>query len=392
MAPLLELQSTGAHESCRTDWLTHSFKFTNEEEEQDLWAYFNDLSEKVLPTGGFSPPSGGKHYQFVYGHDSGVTFETSPLDSNRATRGQALVNIPGSVWGSLNNLERNLLITDIRFWPGAYRCTRWDPQITVLNSPINVAQVVADVQAGKLWAAGFSQQNPYGRTKADGSWVEPPTQYFGSPESNIRLRIYDHGVKPGWEEESLRVEVQIRKRYADDHFRRMAARCMEQRESGPLLVNAEERSVKDALVQHADFRDTTKWAGRPRPAKWRQSAPKPDWWKEVLDHRADPAQLSHRPEVSLKRTRAAGNQQYGRKFAMDDIYDMAVTGADIKQVLFMKYLETCSYLRQEDLLTLLKIVPEEFHERLRKLFHLSIEQAESWEDFAGPPEHTPPRG
>ena len=77
---------------------------------------------------------------------------------------------------------------------------------------------------------------------------------------------------------------------------------------------------------------------------------------------------------------------------MDDIYDMAVTGADIKQVLFMKYLETCSYLRQEDLLTLLKIVPEEFHERLRKLFHLSIEQAESWEDFAGPPEHTPPRG
>ncbi len=385
MAPLLELQSTGAHESCRTDWLTHSFKFTTEDEEQDLFAYFNDLSEKVLPVGGFKPPSAGKHYQFVYKHDSGVSFETTPIDSRRATKGQALINIPGSVWGSLHAKERNCLITDIRYWPGAFRCTRWDPQITVLKSPIDVAQVVADVQAGKLWAAGFSQQNPHGRTKADGSWVSPPTQYFGSPESNIRLRIYDHGVQPGWTEPSLRIEGQIRKRYADDHFRRMAARCMEQRETGPLLVDAEERSVKDALVQHADFRDTSKWAGRVRPTKWRQSAPQPKWWKEILDHRADPAQLSHRPEVSLKRTRAACNQQYGRKLAMDDIYDMAVSNAPLQQVLFMKYLETCSFLRQEDLLTLLKEIPEEHHERLRKIFHMSFEQAEDWADFAGPP-------
>lgn len=160
---------------------------------------------------------------------------------------------------------------------------------------------------------------------------------------------------------------------------------MEQRETGPLLIDAEERSVKDALIQHADFRDTSKWAGRVRPTKWRQSAPQPKWWKEILDHRADPAQLSHRPEVSLKRTRAACNQQYGRKLAMDDIYDMAVSNAPLQQVLFMKYLETCSFLRQEDLLTLLKEIPEEHHERLRKVFHMSFEQAEDWADFAGPP-------
>ena len=384
MAPVMELTSTGPHESCRTDWLSHSFKFTNDEEEQDLFAYFHDLSEKVLPTNSIPSPKGGKHYQYVYGFDSGLTLETTPLDSHRATRGQSLINIPGSVWGSLDKEERNCLITDIRFWPGAFRCTRWDPQITVLKSPIDVAQVVADVQAGKLWAGGFSQQNPYGRTKADGSWVSPPTQYFGSPESNIRLRVYDHGAMHGWEEASFRVEVQIRKRYADDHFRRMAARCMEQREAGPLLVDAEERSVKDALVQHADFRDTSKWAGRVRPTKWRQSAPKPAWWKEVLEHRADPAQLSHQPEVGLRRATVASHQQYGRKTAMNHIHEACNGTTSLPMVLLFDFLERAAFLRQEDLLELLRISPEEHHEKIRELFHNAYEQAEEWAEFNHP--------
>lgn len=382
MAPLMELATTGPHESCRTDYLSHSFKFTSNDEEADLFAYFHDLSEKVLPAGGFKPPRAGKHYQFVYAHECGLTLEISPLDSHRATRGQALVNIPGQVWGALLAEERNLLISDIRFWPGAFRCTRWDAQITVLNPEIEVAQIVHEVQRGRLWIAGFSQQNPYGQTRADGSWVQPPTQYFGSPESNVRIRTYDHGAKHGWDIPSLRVEAQIRKRYADDHFRRMGARCAEQRELPPLLITAEEVSVKDALEQHADWRVTSKWEGKVRPTKWRQTAPKAEWWKEILQHRGDPAQLSHRPQVTLERASAACHQQYGRKTSMLDIYRFVAGTGSLYEVLFMDFLERCAFLKPEDLLELLKLVPEEKHNELRRVFHLAVEQSEDWEEFS----------
>lgn len=393
MGKSLELVSTGPHESVRTDWLSPSFRFTSADEESDLFAYFYDLGEKVLPVGELLPPRSGKHYQYVYSHQSGLSIETSPLDSTRSTRGSMLVNLPGSIWGALDAQERNFLITDIRNWPGFYRVTRWDPQITVLQPPLLVEELVNLVEAGKIWVAGFSQQNPWGQRKADGSFTEPPSQYFGSPSSDIRVRIYDHGAKHGWLEPSLRVEVQIRKQYATDHFHRLARRCQEQRDNPPLLINAEEITVKDALAQHADIRDTSRWAGRERPKKWRQAAPVADWWEEMLQHRGDPAKLSHRPEVSFARARAACHLQYGRKLAKGWMAEGLTREVSISDLMIRFFLECCGHLQQTDLLELLAYCKdEEQREWFRKAFHTFVDGAEDPEAFAVENPLTPPSG
>ena len=377
----MELASTGPHESVRTDYLTVTFRFQDEDQEQDLLAYFHDLAEKVLPAGGFRPTRAGRHYALVYQHDSGVTVETSPPSSVRSTHGSMSVTLSGAVWGALDAWERSCLIRDIRQWPGYYHCTRWDPQITVLDPPITVAQVVEEVEAGRLWATGFSQQNPWGHRKADGSFTSPPTQYFGSPSSSIRLRVYDHGAAHSWGIPSLRVEVQIRKRYATDHFNRLAARCIAERETPPLLVTAEETSVKDALVQHADFRDTSRWEGRQRPTKWRQTAPKSPWWDEMLQHRGDPAALSHKPKVTLDRARVACINQYGRKLAMNFLFEIVCGKENGAHAQKMFFLDCCGQLRPEDLLELLALVPEESKDAMRRLFHHAVDQAEDWGEF-----------
>lgn len=383
MPAQLELVSTGPHESCRTDYLTVTFKFTKEDEEQDLLAYFHDLAEKILPSGGFNPTRPGKNHAYVYAHDSGVTIETSPLDCTRSTRGTMSVTLSGDVWGSLDAWERSCLLRDIREWPGYYHCTRWDAQITVLNPPITVEQIVRDVEAGRLWAAGFSQQNPWGQRKGDGSFASPPTQYFGSPQSNIRLRIYDHGHKHQWGQPSLRVEAQIRKRYANDHTIRLFGRCQLERETPPLLVTAEERTVKDVLAQHADFRDTTRWEGRQRPTKWRQSAPKSPWWDEILQHRGDPAQLSHKPAVTLERAEAACKLQYGRKLSKGWLVQMVKGKANWKLVLFRFFLECGEQLKPDDLLELLAYCKdEEEKQEMRQLFHQLTDDAERWAEEA----------
>lgn len=379
----MELASTGPHESVRTDYLTVTFRFKTDEQEQDLLAYFHDLAEKVLPSGGFRPTRAGRHYALVYQHDSGVTVETSPPSSGRSTHGSMSVTLSGGLWGALDAWERSCLIRDIRQWPGYYHCTRWDPQITVLDPPITVAQVVEEVEAGRLWATGFSQQNPWGQRKADGSFVSSPTQYFGSPASSIRLRIYDHGAVHSWAIPSLRVEVQIRKRYATDHFNRLAARCIAERETPPLLVTAEELSVKDALVQHADFRDTSRWEGRQRPTKWRQTAPKSPWWDEILQHRGDPAQLSHKPAVTLERAEAACKIQYGRKLSMGWLVQMVKARSSWKLVMFRFLLECGEHLKPDDLLELLAYCEgEEEKTEMRQLFHRLSDDAEAWAEEA----------
>ena len=79
----------------------------------------------------------------------------------------------------------------------------------------------------------------------------------------------------------------------------MARRAYDERHVEPIFVTQEERTVKDALSQHADFKDTSAYEGRPKPKKWAQSAPRPDWWTEMLAHKADPLKLQHKVETDI---------------------------------------------------------------------------------------------
>ncbi len=369
----LELVSPKSVGSCRTDYSSHTFKLHTPDAEDELFAYCNDLAERVLPVKGFEPVRKGKHFDLVWSHKSGVSLEITPTKSDKSSAGTALAVFSGGVWGALDASERRDLIIDMRHWPGYMRTTRWDPQITTLNPSVDVAEIARRVADGELWAAGFTQQNPWGPRNLDGTWSSSPTQYFGSPQSLVRLRIYDHGVKWGWETPSLRIEAQIRKRYADDHFRRLAERCYEQRSAPPLLVNAEERSVKDALSQHADFRDTSAWKGRPRPKKWRQTAPIPEWWTEILRHEGDPLSLTHKPAVDWDRATDVGLEQYGRKVACALIRDTCNEETPFDVQCAALGLRACQFLKREDLFALKQQTRPETHEHLEKLFRALTE-------------------
>ena len=380
MNPHLRLVSTGPADSCQTDYLSATFKLPTQEAEDDLYGYSWGLAEKVLPVGWMNDPTKGRYFEAVYSHKAGLSLEITPTDSPRSTRGCALLTIPGACWAALDASERRDLIIDIRGWPGFYRCTRWDPQITVIDPPATIDRVISDVNSGYLWPARFGQHQQWEKRDKDGLLVEPPTQYFGSTQSNVRLRIYDHGAKHDWQVPSLRVEAQLRKDVADQHFRRLAERCYSEREADPLFVHQEELTVKDALAQHADLRDTSKWAGRPKPRKWAQTAPKPGWWEEMLQHAGEPLSVAQRAELDWDQTMAALKEQYGRKLFLWSRREAACTGKTTAEVLEDFVLSCASKLKKGDDQLLADQVPRGNKSACRESVRRAARTAALWEE------------
>ena len=366
MKNTVRLASPGPVESIRTDYSSHTFKLHTQAHEDELFAYTWDLAEKILPTGERLHPSRGQYFDVKYQHPTGISLEITPLESPKTTAGCGLLVLPGAVWGSLTASERRDLIIDLGDWPGFYRTTRWDPQITVLDPPISIYEVIEEVAAGRLWAARFQSQMPWEKRDKDGLLLEPPTQYFGSPQSNVRLRIYDHGAKHDWQVPSLRVEAQLRKEVADRHFRRLHTRCSTEVDADPLFVCQEEESVKDALKQHAVLKDTSKWAGRRKPRRWAQEAPEAAWWTEMLDHKADPLTLTHKVELDWDKTIDALVEQYGRKLFLWSSKKSMEEGKSSAQVMDELRTRCATKLKKGDDALLMQNVQPQYADAARK--------------------------
>ena len=364
----MRLVSPGPHESIRTDYASFTFALHTDEHEDELTAYWYALAEKVLPTGERPDVRKSRHHDKTLFHPSGVTLEISPKTSQKPTAGTALLTISGGGWGSLDATERRDLIIDIGRWPGFLRCTRWDCQITVLEPPITVEEIIEEVSKGRLWIVRYRTQNTYEQRDKDGLLVGSPTQYFGSRQSDSLVRIYDHAALHGWGCDSLRVENQLRKELADQHFRRLYSRCLAEREKEPLFVTQEELTVKDVLSQHADFRDTSMWAGRPKPRKWAQTAVKPDWWAEILDHSAEPLQRSYKPELAWEASAEAMVEQYGRKVWLDTFHKALMTDMDPVIVFGGRLAQMAGKLKKEDRQLLVESLPPEKAAEAKRLY------------------------
>lgn len=363
----LRLVTLGAHESIRLDYFAGTFALHTDEHEDELTAYWYALGEQVLPTGEMPDVRKSRHYDKTLFHPSGISLELSAKDSNKSTAGQALLTIPGAAWGSLDATERRDLIIDIGSWPGFLRCTRLDCQITVLNPLITIEELIEEVAKGRLWPLRYQSQNTYEQRDKDGLLIGPPTQYFGSAQSECRVRIYDHAAMHGWDTPSLRVENQIRKELADQHFQRLYTRCRGEREQEPLFVSQEELTVKDVLSQHADFRDTSRWEGRPKPRKWAQMAERPAWWAEMLSHTAEPLQRSYKPELAWDASANAMVDQYGRKAYLDTMHKALTHDLEPGAVLTARLLQMAGKLKKGDDELLAAAVPPEKAEEARRL-------------------------
>ena len=364
----MRLVTVGPHESIRLDYCANTFALHTDEHEDELTAYWYSLGEKALPTGERPDVRKSRHYDKTLFHPSGLTLEISPKTSHKPTAGTALLVIPGAVWGSLDATERRDLIIDIGSWPGHLRCTRLDCQITVLNPPITVEEIIEEVANGRLWPLRYQSQNTYQIRDKNGLLIGSPTQYFGSVKSDSRVRIYDHAELQGWDCASLRVENQLRKELADQHFQRLYKRCRAERDKEPLFVIQEELTVKDVLSQHADFRDTSRWSGRPKPRRWAQTAVKPDWWSEILSHSSEPLQRSYKPELAWDASANAMVDQYGRKGWLDTMHKALMTDMDPKLVWAARLAQAAGKLKKEDRELLVDSLPPEKAEAARYLF------------------------
>lgn len=352
-----------AQPSCRTDFSTHTIKTPTEDEVDELFAYAYGLAEHIIETGTVWKPTRGRHYPFVYMHPSGVSLRchrpaTAPdKEHYTSTYGTAVVELSGKAWGSLDQLERNRVITDIRGWEGFYHTTRWDAQITILNPEVSAETIVRQVETGHLWAAGYNSAEHRGPRNRDRDLLSGATQYFGGKESRVRARLYDKAAESGWDTPALRAEVQFRREPADQHFRRLAQRCLSEDGLEPLFLSAEQSTVKAALNQHLDLRDTSKWAGKRKPKNWAQEAPKAKWWVSALGEAHDPLAIDYKAAATLDQTVDQMVAQYGRKFVLWVIKEAVRKDVDAERIL-CEFIGRCgSRLKDEDFGEVLKVSP-----------------------------------
>jgi hypothetical protein len=395
------LVDTGPQASCRTDYLTTTFKVPTLESVDELMAYAYDLGERVLPGKTAFRPKPGKHFTHVYGHPAGLSLELTPpdaeTDSGHQARnaGSAVLSLPGQIWGSLDAAERGVLMTDLRRWPGFYRCTRWDAQITILNPEIGAGEVVDQVEKGRLWPVGFGVGNPYGRKNLHGVYVDIPTQYFGGKESRVRARVYDKAAESRWTVPAVRHELILRREPADQHFRRLADRCQAETPLEPLFVTSEERTVKEALDQHLDYRDTSRWEGRPKPKNWAQSAPRVKWWRDALGNLHDPVAVAYKPALDLDGAVDACINQYGRKATLWAFIKGCKDGT-IEEAALEFFLRGVARWKKDDVEMILAELPGVPPEKVRAKFDELVNLAAELTELVAPPwpgeEPTAPRG
>ena len=147
--------------------------------------------------------------------------------------------------------------------------------------------------------------------------------------------------------QTLRFEVQQRKRNADDTFRSLVKSAKKEVDNEPLLLVAEANLVKAVSREKADLRDTTDIDREKMGTKWLRKAPRLSWYADLVDAPDAPVERRARPVPTLGQSVAAGVAQYGGKNAAWFLRGMAVEGATEEQV-GAAYVTRCAAVMTEE--------------------------------------------
>lgn len=354
--------------SVRVDWLSASFRLHHPGDGEDLVDYLDGIAATVMPKGQWTDPVPGRFFATKVRHQSGIQVQytdpdeirmlrRSPNDPKLSNPGLCSIEIPGSVWGYLSVENRRQLITEMRGWPGFVRTTRLDLQATLLEADEDAEWIVREVAAGRLWPKGFGVGMAFAYRNLHGDLHGACTQYFGGKASRVRSRHYDKAAEAGWDVPAVRHEVQLREEPADQWFRRLADRCQTQESVGPLMMDAEASTVKDALGTLVDFRDTSRWEGRPKPKKWAQTAKVPGWWRDVIGPSPVPLAVEYRPPGDLEASRAAWEDQYGRSMGLWALLEVTKGSQELPEVALDLLLRCMARVDEGDWKRIHQLVP-----------------------------------
>jgi hypothetical protein len=351
----------------------------------------------------WSPPQKGRHFAYVIRHPCGIQLQYTPPENEGSPRpalsevqrvlptvGMASVEFSGRCLGSMDCRERMDLFLTLRHWPGYKRTTRIDVQTTLLNPEKDAEFLVREVEAGRLWAKGFSKGQTYLERNLHGEVAGPVTLYLGGRGADKRYRGYDKAAESGWDVPAVRHELQCRAEPAEAVFRRLTTRGKLEDGKGPLLMSAEETTVRDALGTMVDFRDTSRWEGRRKPNRWAQFAPVPDWWERVLQQRPLPLEVEYRAPGGLAAALEACKDQYGRKVALEIFRRVEAHGEALDDVLEEVFLEFATRLRRQDVQVVAAMHPELDPVALRDSFELLCQSAAQFTEGLEPPDDSSP--
>ncbi len=388
-------------DSTRVDWLSCTIVLHTDELLNDLFAYVREMGYRLDPRAEWTDPMRAKHFATVIRHPSGIQLQFSAPEGLPTLRrqhsdrpvpnaGLASLEITGKAFGTLDVRERMDLFMTLRHWIGFKHVTRLDVQTTLLNPEVDAEYLVREVEAGRLWAKGFGKGQTYLERNLHGEVAGPVTLYLGGRDSDKRYRGYDKGAEARWDVPAIRHELQARDEPADAIFRRLTDRGKLEDGKGPLLMSAEETTVRDALGSMVDFRDTSRWEGRRKPNRWAQFAPVPEWWERVLKQRPLPVEVEYRPPTDLSAAVRACTEQYGRKVALEVFRRVEADSRALDDVLEEVFLDFASRLKRDDWQEVARLHPELSREALRQSFDVLTQDAALWTEGLEPADDSSP--
>lgn len=350
-------------ESCAIDWVTFGYRFVRASDGEELLNDVYAMAMTILPEGEWHAPVPDRHYETRLRHDSGIAIRHS-ISGNVAdlpdhkNPGGVAVDIPGLPLGTMTTTDRMESLLRLADRIGFKGAARIDFQRTWLDPPVTAEEVVRLTRELRLWAKGYSTIRDHAPMNAKGESAAPATVYFGSPASQKLVRLYNKAAEGRWPIPAVRVEVQHRKRIARHSWALLAKRYKEAEALGPLLDHVERDMTLDVIARDCDLKDTSQWAGRPRPKNWADAAPTPEWWAEMLGHVPKELPPAAKQDKDLPAATAQGVHQYGRTFALNAIANSLVHGTDLRLELGHLLMRFFSRLRDRDAETILRSHPE----------------------------------
>lgn len=309
-----------AIESIGTDWLSNTYAFIPGHGEPDHLAWCYDMASRLLPGEQWSEPRPSRNFRQMTKHPVGIVVQQGLIgvraqDFKEVEAELASITWSGDFWGSLQAEEASTALQDLLDLEGYVRTTRWDIQTTVTHPVVDATQFADDVQAGRLFPVGFGRVMDYRERDQDRQTVGGVTTYFGGRQSDKRVRVYDKQIEDNRPDPTLRVEMQLRNEIAGGWIKTAAHAMLDAQAAGLSARMGEVSTVKRAMAQEFDLRDTSRWAGGQRPKNWARDAGRPDWWVQLIDMDAPPVPRPDRHRASLDRARQVVVEQYGRKLA-----------------------------------------------------------------------------
>jgi hypothetical protein len=266
------------------DWLQFVCPIADIEVVKKIIDFVSDDFDDVPCLNPGIPVVHGKRYENSGYSARGAAYAWN-LPENENEQGQLWVSLPGSV---LSNRNLRHIWRAIRGLKSAYsaKATRLDIKIDDFDKSIPKELILAAVEVGNYARFDyFDPREPRVKGVSKG-WC----YYFGSPQSDKRLRYYDKSAESGGEIDSYRMELQLRGRHSDYVFSQFASIWSDS------FSEIATQYLGGVVLGAVDFIDRQSGDRLSRCKRL-------EWWQEFVDKISTPIRISlTRPKPALERT------------------------------------------------------------------------------------------